>query len=1432
MAGKTHTHTIEINAKSDYSDIKGLSKELKGMLDLADKAKEGVANLDLKMKVDTKGSVKELKDFASQISSVAKDVKNIKSPKIKLFDTGSSKAVKELGSLGKNIGKLDKNIDGIKVGNLESLASTVGRLTDELNSAASAAGNLKTNINGIGGNLGGAVGQAGKLTKAYNDVANSADKAVRSEKSLGTNRSRNARGGGIGADTILAAGVGKSATDLTVANAATKETNKATLRGWGGNYDKVFKQIDKATDESTVTMNATVPAMNAFKSATGASADMLGNNADVFTALGTKVRALGYSEQEANNAMMDLSKGVHGAFAALDQYGISEDALKATGKWNGKEDDLQGFFDAVKETVGDTSIYEDTYNWQKSQLEKSFSRGGAELGKLELGPLKSFVEGYTGLDSWMLKSKDQGGAGLGFNVSTLLAGAAQAGAGLKVLNDSVQTVRDTFNNVKDAFSWVKDAGSKIKDILTGGEKDQKKEKKKKRDSPYDCEDPCGIGGSLKKGKGKGKGKGKSSGGSGECDDDCLETAEKVGKQKKKNGDQSDKNEKKRRRREKDKDRGKGKGKGRGKGKGKRKGGGLRGKLGGIGGKLGGLASIAGVFLGGALGDDDGLGIGDMLDLGGDIGDLMPDGIGGGKGKGKGKGKGRGRKGGGKGGIGGKLKGLGGKVKGGIGKALGKMGGGILGKATGKLGGLLGGTLGKGIGKGLLKGGARAVAKGAAKLAGRAAFSAVPVIGQIAGAAWLATDVLDMLGIDWFSPLAQGAGAVLDQMGPLGQGIKSVGKSLLGAEDWFFGGLEKVMSGEASLGEVISGGLTDIRANVKNAIAQVSPELADMYDRVSKIGQDKLMGAGDWLMGGFKKLMSGESLGSVILGGLKDVRGGIVDMISAVNPEWGKALQGAFDWIDGVAGKIGETLGPAISGIGDWLKGIDWGQVAQFLSPIGMIAEGIGSLFSGDSGAGDFLGSIGSTLMQVGQFLSPLAGTIGQVIQGIGPALGAIGPVIGQVAGAFAQAVTSASPLLDILGQIGGAVGDAFSWLITNGPGIWDGIVSGATTLKSIIEPIGDIIKQIITDLQGAAAFFGGIGEMLGLSSGQTASQNQTQPGQQQPQPGQPAQPGQPQQGGQQVGQQAQATVDSLGAQVSAINEQLNATMATFQASITTVVTTITTSITTIATTIATSITMITTSITTGITSILTAITMGITQIGVAATTTLAMISMGVTTAFASLGATITATMATAIASISAFSGQAIAIMGMTAAGMSAAFAGNLSGLSAAINAEMAAAYATLAAWGARMIALAASIGAAIAAAISAGLNQGSPGDVYRAVMNEFQWTHEGMINQQSPLRSTAYALGRVVSTGFSTGISENSMPNTSMPTSLGSNNASLPGAGNKGNGGNNSNNGNVTLNVTINGDVDSEAKLHKFVDMMNEAVRENIMAGRVTPTRR
>jgi hypothetical protein len=250
---------------------------------------------------------------------------------------------------------------------------------------------------------------------------------------------------------------GKSAADLLFATTSKAETNSVLVNMMSDNAaaaEKLNKHIDEVTNTSLVSMQNLIPAMNAFKTATGATDAQIYDATDGIAAFGAKVLAQTGSVELSEQAMMDLSKGIKGACASLDQYGITTDALKRTGLWNGEESDIKGYIAAVQQLTGDTSALMETNEGLDARLGKAFSSAGKKIGNEFLPQIKSVKQAFLDLNS------STGGdfaasiivAAQGIDIFSQGMGfAAQTAQGIKSIRDAFSAVSD---GVGIATDWL------------------------------------------------------------------------------------------------------------------------------------------------------------------------------------------------------------------------------------------------------------------------------------------------------------------------------------------------------------------------------------------------------------------------------------------------------------------------------------------------------------------------------------------------------------------------------------------------------------------------------------------------------------------------------------------------------------------------------------------------------------------------------------------------------------------------------------------------------------------------------------------------------------------------------------------------------------------------------------------------------------------
>lgn len=250
---------------------------------------------------------------------------------------------------------------------------------------------------------------------------------------------------------------GKSASDLIFGTTSKAETNAVLVNMMSETAEaaaNLNQHIDDVTNTSLVSMQNLIPAMNAFKTATGATDEQIYNATEGIAAFGAKVLAQTGSVELSEQAMMDLSKGIKGACASLDQYGITVDALKATGLWSGEEDDIEGYIAAVQQLTGDTSDLMETNEGLDARIGKAFSSAGKKIGNEFLPQIKDVKKAFLDLNS------ATGG--------DLAAGIIVAAEGIDLFSQGMMFAAQTSQGIRgiaDGFSAAKDAISVATDWL-------------------------------------------------------------------------------------------------------------------------------------------------------------------------------------------------------------------------------------------------------------------------------------------------------------------------------------------------------------------------------------------------------------------------------------------------------------------------------------------------------------------------------------------------------------------------------------------------------------------------------------------------------------------------------------------------------------------------------------------------------------------------------------------------------------------------------------------------------------------------------------------------------------------------------------------------------------------------------------------------------
>lgn len=242
---------------------------------------------------------------------------------------------------------------------------------------------------------------------------------------------------------------GKTAMDNIFGTSSKAETNSVLLKMMSSTSEaasKLNQHVDDVTNSSLVSMQSLIPAMNAFKTATGATDQQIYDATEAMAGFGAKVLAQTGSTELAETAMMDLSKGIKGACASLDQYGITVDALKSTGLWDGDENDIEGYMAAVQQLTGDTKELMETNEGLDKQLEKQFSSAGKKLGN-------EFLPGIKDAKRALIDLNKATGGGLFASI-----------LGATAVVDTASTWGQTITNMANGVKNLQEGVGKLKSV--------------------------------------------------------------------------------------------------------------------------------------------------------------------------------------------------------------------------------------------------------------------------------------------------------------------------------------------------------------------------------------------------------------------------------------------------------------------------------------------------------------------------------------------------------------------------------------------------------------------------------------------------------------------------------------------------------------------------------------------------------------------------------------------------------------------------------------------------------------------------------------------------------------------------------------------------------------------------------------------------------
>ena len=180
---------------------------------------------------------------------------------------------------------------------------------------------------------------------------------------------------GVGSFTQLTVGLSLSREKMSSLNTAIMGSKEAS--------DSLLNSIDRMTNNSVVSMDQMVNAMNKIKLSTGLSNDQLDKCKGSVMKLGEAALLMGEDAELAGFHMSEAFSGLNGDFAVLkENFGITREKMIAMG-WSGEASDVDGYSQALEKCVeqtGDLSSVMQTTSGKLAKIQKDFRTAGRSIG--------------------------------------------------------------------------------------------------------------------------------------------------------------------------------------------------------------------------------------------------------------------------------------------------------------------------------------------------------------------------------------------------------------------------------------------------------------------------------------------------------------------------------------------------------------------------------------------------------------------------------------------------------------------------------------------------------------------------------------------------------------------------------------------------------------------------------------------------------------------------------------------------------------------------------------------------------------------------------------------------------------------------------------------------------------------------------------------
>ena len=272
--------------------------------------------------------------------------------------------------------------------------------------------NLTSSITGFQTRVGSAITS---VASKFSSIQSKASQVFSSIRSIGGSaidslkpkiQSLSGAFGGLGgqiAQAIGGIGVGSFA-QLTVGLSLSREKMSSlntAIMGSKEASDSLLNSIDGMTNNSVVSMNQMVNAMNKIKLSTGLSNDQLDKCKGSVMKLGEAAILMGEDTELAGFHMSEAFSGLNGDFVVLkDTFGITREKMIAMG-WSGEASDVDGYTQALEKCVeqnGDLSAVMKTTSGKLAKIQKNFRTAGMSIGNALMPVIDALATAFIKLE--------------------------------------------------------------------------------------------------------------------------------------------------------------------------------------------------------------------------------------------------------------------------------------------------------------------------------------------------------------------------------------------------------------------------------------------------------------------------------------------------------------------------------------------------------------------------------------------------------------------------------------------------------------------------------------------------------------------------------------------------------------------------------------------------------------------------------------------------------------------------------------------------------------------------------------------------------------------------------------------------------------------------------------------------------------------------